>query len=102
MDTPRLSLEHTVNGAKRATSPPVRTPAADDDRWSDGGAADRGSRPDALNAEGMARFFEHLGHRVVRTAGACWYDFYRGFYVSFPHARLVVRTRRNCAGCSGG
>ena len=41
------------------------------------------------DAKGMARFFEDLGHRVITTAGACWYDFYRGFYVSFPHARLV-------------
>jgi hypothetical protein len=37
----------------------------------------------------MATFFERLGHRVIRTRTACWYDFYRGFYVSFPHARLV-------------
>jgi hypothetical protein len=41
------------------------------------------------DAEGMARFFERLGHRVIRTPGACWYDFYPRFYVSFPHARLV-------------
>lgn len=78
-----------MNGAHRAAAPPLRTRSAEYDRRAEGVAADKGPRPDALNADGMARFFEHLGHRVIRTPGACWYDFYRGFYVSFPHARLV-------------
>jgi hypothetical protein len=43
----------------------------------------------------MARFFASLGHRIIRTPSACWYDFYRGFYVSFPHARLVEPRRED-------
>jgi hypothetical protein len=42
-----------------------------------------------MTAEGMARFFERLGHRVVRTPALNWYDVYRGFYLGFPHHRLV-------------
>lgn len=70
---------HTLTSLRSAAAPaaPVHAPAS-------GGAGQQG-----LDAEGMAQFFERLGHRVIRTPGACWYDFYRGFYVSFPHARLV-------------
>jgi hypothetical protein len=38
----------------------------------------------------MGGFLERLGHRVVRTEHGWWYDFYRGFYVSFPHHRLIA------------
>ena len=38
----------------------------------------------------MAAFFERLGHRVVRTASSHWYDARRGFFVSFPHHRLIA------------
>lgn len=37
----------------------------------------------------MAEFFERLGHRVIRTKSSYWYDVHRGFYLSFPHHRLV-------------
>jgi hypothetical protein len=86
---PRLSVEHAVNGANRTSSPPVQMSSAEDGRRCPAPAAVEHLRPDAPDADGMARFFEHLGHRVVRTPGAYWYDFYRGFYVSFPHARLI-------------
>jgi hypothetical protein len=38
----------------------------------------------------MGAFFERLGHRVIRTPNAWWYDFYRGFYLSFPHHAHVT------------
>jgi hypothetical protein len=37
----------------------------------------------------MAQFFERLGHRVVRTESAYWYDAHRHFYVSFPFHHLI-------------
>jgi hypothetical protein len=37
----------------------------------------------------MARFFEALGHTVIETPSLYWYDVYRGFYLGFPHHRLV-------------
>lgn len=46
-----------------------------------------------IGIEHMAAFLERLGHRVVRTEDAWWYDFYRGFYVSFPHHRQITPAR---------
>jgi hypothetical protein len=43
--------------------------------------------------ERMGAFLERLGHRVVRTPNAYWYDFYRGFYLSFPHHAHVTPDR---------
>lgn len=42
-----------------------------------------------MSAEGMAKFFEALGHRVIRTPSTYWYDVYRRFYLGFPHHRLL-------------
>lgn len=75
-----------MNRFARTIAPPGSTRSADHGAPAGRPTADARSGHDA---EGMAWFFEGLGHRVIRTSGACWYDFYRGFYVSFPHARLV-------------
>jgi hypothetical protein len=37
----------------------------------------------------MAEFLERLGHRVVATPSAWWYDARARFYLSFPHHRLI-------------
>jgi hypothetical protein len=42
-----------------------------------------------MTVAAMARFFERLGHRVVPTKSAYWYDVHRHFYLSFPFHRLV-------------
>jgi hypothetical protein len=68
---------------------PVGEPAAG------GAAAPRppASLPAPVPIERMGAFFQRLGHRVVQTPGASWYDFYRGFYVSFPHHAQVTPGR---------
>ena len=42
-----------------------------------------------MSAEGMATFFEALGHKVIRTPSTYWYDVFRRFYLGFPHQRLL-------------
>ena len=37
----------------------------------------------------MAAFFERLGHRVIRTPSAHWYDVRSRFYLNFPHHRMI-------------
>jgi hypothetical protein len=39
-----------------------------------------------MTRDGMAEFFERLGHRVVRTDRAYWYDQRSRFLAAFPHA----------------
>jgi Acetyltransferase (GNAT) domain len=41
-----------------------------------------------VSAETMAGFLERLGHRIVQTPSAYWYD-YRRFFLNFPHDRLI-------------
>jgi hypothetical protein len=38
----------------------------------------------------MAKFFEALGHRVIRTPSTYWYDVFRRFYLGFPHHRVLA------------
>ena len=42
-----------------------------------------------MSADGMAKFFEALGHRVLRTQSTYWYDVFRRFYLGFPHHRTL-------------
>jgi Acetyltransferase (GNAT) domain len=42
-----------------------------------------------MNAVGMAEFLERLGHRVIATPSAWWYDVRSRFYLSAPHHRLI-------------
>ncbi len=42
-----------------------------------------------MNPTHMAEFLERLGHRVMTTPSACWYDVRSRFYLSFPHHRLI-------------
>ena len=37
----------------------------------------------------MAEFLERLGHRVIATPSAWWYDVRTRFHLSFPHHRLI-------------
>jgi hypothetical protein len=46
--------------------------------------------PAPIGVDRMAAFLERLGHRVVQSRTGWWYDFYRGFYVSFPHHRQIT------------
>jgi hypothetical protein len=42
-----------------------------------------------MSADRMAAFLERLGHRVVRTPSAYWYDVRSRFYLNFPHHRWI-------------
>lgn len=42
-----------------------------------------------MNAGRMAEFLERLGHRVMATPSAWWYDVRSHFYLGFPHHRLI-------------
>jgi hypothetical protein len=62
------------------------------------GAPRTGASPGApaaapIDVARMGAFFERLGHRIVATGTAHWYDFYRGFYVSFPHHAQIAPAR---------
>ena len=54
-----------------------------------------------MSAEGMAKFFEALGHKVIRTPGTYWYDVFRRFYLGFPHQRLLDLPTTSCRRSSG-
>lgn len=69
---PRMSSP----GPSSATSPPA--------------ACDASDATVAPTVEGFAHFLHAIGHRVVRGAGAYWYDAGRGFLLAVPsHRRLV-------------
>lgn len=42
-----------------------------------------------MNAGRMAEFLARLGHRVMATPSAWWYDVRSRFYLGFPHHRLI-------------
>jgi hypothetical protein len=42
-----------------------------------------------VKAEHMAEFMERLGHRVIATPSAWWYDVRTRFHLSVPHHRLI-------------
>ena len=49
-----------------------------------------GSPAGAPGVEEFAHFLHAIGHRVVRGAGAYWYDAGRGFFLAVPSHRLLV------------
>ncbi len=60
-----------------------------------------------MSAEHFSGFLAAIGHRVVRTESAYWYDASRGFFLSLPSHRLLeptadelraVMRRRLCLG----
>ena len=55
------------------------------------GASSGAGRPaGAPGVEEFAHFLHEIGHRVVRGAGAYWYDAGRGFLLAVPSHRLLV------------
>src|SRR5262245_58469381 len=51
-----------------------------------------------MSAARMAEFLERLGHRVIVTPGAWWYDARTRFYLNFPHHRLIQPDANELAG----
>ena len=58
-------------------------------RWESGSTAEP---PAPTGAEPFAHFLARTGHRVLRGAGAYWYDASPAFFLSLPsHRRLTPR-----------
>lgn len=42
-----------------------------------------------MSAEDYSNFLRSMGHKVIRTKSACWYNVLPGFYMNFPFHRPV-------------
>jgi hypothetical protein len=45
-----------------------------------------------MNVEHLVNYFEKMGHSVLQTDSACWYNVNRGAYNSIPFHRLIEPT----------
>ena len=79
--------------------------ATNREQWAAAGAVPSAARPPA--AEPFAHFLAVTGHRILRGAGAYWYNASPGFFLSLPSHRLLTPSaeelrdllrRQPCAG----
>ena len=75
-------------------------------QWT-GNGPDAPSAPGGRSGEAFAHFLAATGHRILRAAGAYWYDASPGFFLSLPSHRLLTPSadalrdlwrRQPCAG----